>query len=714
MSLLKENLKILKSESDELVSLKENLEEDISFAHDKLVNLLESYKKQFCSLANCQSLNLESLDIRDAILKLEEIQHNACVRICQLLEENQNLESEKVTADVSLSTVRSEILAMKQKFKIDIQDMVTKLDVSNALVNKLQAELESVASKIHFSSEIEGMYAQQSRDKTEESIKLSCEISGLKENLKTLHDELHEEKVYKDELEGKVRDLTSQLNMDQDIFEQQKAELIHVRELASDLELEKSRLAHLLGQQNVFIEKLKRNNSYQAGLETQLVEMHDYSLLVDVKLTYVANQYEAFLEEILQKLVYSEGCLRELEKRSNKEITDQLEECNRKLTMMETSFSLDNTLQASEVERLKSMMKDAEEEINCLTFTKEELEILVIVLKGKVDEQSAYTTLLEEQKDELTMLRSKCNELSHKLSEQVLKTEEFKNLSTHLKELKDKAEAECLVAREKRETEAPPAAVQDSLRIAFIKEQKKSEAVTLKRNEELSVRLSALEAELQSALAEKREKNKAYDRTMAELECALLSLECCKEEKDKLGASLHEFEAEKSRLATELTTVKGQLEDLKSSMKFEKDEYGSPTEIQTEPVQFQVVQDDASKGMHLNSKVLVTEGFLQSNGKSSDVNCDELGAQRLKSSIEHLHEEMKNENSIFDYEVDPDSEVPQREIMQLRKANEELRSMFPSFNEISSDGNALERVLALEVELAEALRAKNKLNVQFQ
>ncbi|KAK4390202.1 hypothetical protein Sango_2083500 [Sesamum angolense] len=902
MSLLKENLKILKSESDELISLKENLEEDLSFAHDKLVNLLESYKKQFCSLANCQSLNLENVDIRDAILRLEEIQHNACVRICQLMEENQNLESEKVTADVSLSTVRSEILATKQKFTSDIQDMVTKLDVSNALVNKLQAELESVASKIHFSSEIEGKYAQQSlvlldelnhledqmqeltcknghfaqeilgldalaeelgksqltitelvhdkqelamrlQDKTEESIKLSCEVSGLKENLKNLNDELHEEKVYKDELEGKVRDLTSQLSMDQDklfIFEQQKAELMHVRELASDLELEKSRLAHLLGQQNVFIEKLKRNDSYQASLESQLVEMHDYSVLVDVKLTYVANQYEALLDELLQKLVYSEGCLRELQKRyrdteamlnhcraseanwreekanlltslkslrsdlevsavqnkllsdSNKEITDQLEECNRKLTMMETSYLLDNTLQDSEVERLKSMMTDAEEEISYLTCTKEELEILVIVLKGKVDEQSAYITLLEEHKDELMMLRSKCNELSHKLSEQILKTEEFKNLSTHLKELKDKAEAECLVAREKRETEAPPAAVQDSLRIAFIKEQyetkiqelkqqlsmskkhgeemllklqdaideienrKKSEAMNLKRNEELSVRMSALEAELQSALAEKREKSNAYDRTMAELECALLSLECCKEEKDKLGASLLEFEADKSRLATELTSVKGQLEDLKSSMKFEKDEYGSLTEVDhalngstgnsshiflepdermfgnkrekvmsildsenadsTEPVQFQVVQDDASKGMHQNPKVLVREGFQQSNGKSLDVN-DELGAQRLKSSIEHLHEElekMKNENTIFDYEVDPGSEVPQREIMQLHKANEELRSMFPSFNEISSDGNALQRVLALEVELAEALRAKNKLSVQFQ
>lgn len=48
------------------------------------------------------------------------------------------------------------------------------------------------------------------------------------------------------------------------------------------------------------------------------------------------------------------------------------------------------------------------------------------------------------------------------------------------------------------------------------------------------------------------------------------------------------------------------------------------------------------------------------------------------------------------------------------KANEELTRMFPSFCEISSGGNALDRVFALEIELAEALKTKNKSNIQFQ
>ncbi|PQM37577.1 early endosome antigen 1 [Prunus yedoensis var. nudiflora] len=52
--------------------------------------------------------------------------------------------------------------------------------------------------------------------------------------------------------------------------------------------------------------------------------------------------------------------------------------------------------------------------------------------------------------------------------------------------------------------------------------------------------------------------------------------------------------------------------------------------------------------------------------------------------------------------------------MQLNKVNEELGSIFPLFNEFSCSGNALERVLALEVELAEALQAKKKSTFQFQ
>ena len=46
--------------------------------------------------------------------------------------------------------------------------------------------------------------------------------------------------------------------------------------------------------------------------------------------------------------------------------------------------------------------------------------------------------------------------------------------------------------------------------------------------------------------------------------------------------------------------------------------------------------------------------------------------------------------------------------------NEELGSIFPLFNEYSESGNAFERVLALELELAEALQTKKKSSILFQ
>jgi len=51
--------------------------------------------------------------------------------------------------------------------------------------------------------------------------------------------------------------------------------------------------------------------------------------------------------------------------------------------------------------------------------------------------------------------------------------------------------------------------------------------------------------------------------------------------------------------------------------------------------------------------------------------------------------------------------------LYLAQANQELGNIFPVFDKLSVSGNALERVLALEIELAEALRTK-KSNIQFQ
>ncbi|XP_075522940.1 uncharacterized protein LOC142555751 [Primulina tabacum] len=891
LSLLEEKWVILKSESDELASLKENQEDYISFIQDKLVNLLESYNKKILVLTNPHSLNFKHIDMKDAILQLEEIQHDACGRIVQLIEQNKNLEVEIVMA-------RLEIMSMKQKFKSDMHDMVTRLDVSNALVEKLETQLESIGKQFQVSFEMEENYAQQNKslladlslledrvhemtcknghlaqetacldalveelgssksaicalmqekrelvvslkDEGEKSVKISSEITCLKESLSNMNDELQREKVYRDELERKNKDLTSQLNKDRakliDLG-QQNAELDHTKGLAVDLELERCRLAHLLEQQMVLTKELHLKISEQSNLEYQLLLLYDYSLAADVEMTYVSSQYRSLCEKYLQQLMLSESSRREDGERyhelevtlnryrtseahlseerdnlmkilkslesefevseaqnrllsdSNNDLENQLELCKRKLTTVENSSSLDKILQASEVEKMKNMMIDAEKQISCLTVSKEELEILILVLKGKLDEQRADIVLLEDYKDAEMELRSQCNEISRKLSEQVLKTEEFKNLSIHLKELKDEAENEFRLSREKKEAEGHSVAVHDSLRVAFMKEQyetqlqelkqklsiskkhgeemllklqdaidevenrKKSEAMNLKKNEELSHKIVDIEKELQLVLAEKREMSKDCDRVRAELECALLSLECCKEEKEKLEAYLQECEVEKSQLLVEINLAKVQLENHRKVKKHENDsvidveysvnelpENSSPIVLNhdesacsgkricaisiladddadlPEAVELRTFQDG---GRHQIPEAAVGEP-PQSNGKNSDVNSDCLGSHILKSSLEHLHEElekMKKENIDFhiDNEVDPNLQVPRREILRLEKANEELRNMFPLFNDFSSGGNALERVLELEIELAESLKAKNKLNAQFQ
>lgn len=51
--------------------------------------------------------------------------------------------------------------------------------------------------------------------------------------------------------------------------------------------------------------------------------------------------------------------------------------------------------------------------------------------------------------------------------------------------------------------------------------------------------------------------------------------------------------------------------------------------------------------------------------------------------------------------------------MTVYQANEHLESIFPIFKELPGSNNALERVLALELELAEALQERGE-NIHFQ
>ena len=351
-------------------------------------------------------------------------------------------------------------------------------------------------------------------------------------------------------------------------------------------------------------------------------------------------------------------------------ITYELEEYKIRAENVEATLKGEKGWHALEVERLEHKLVDSEEKVDNLMFSKEELEVKSILLKAKVDEQHAHITLLEGYNDELIMLRKKCSELSQRLAEQVLRTEEFKNLSIHLKELKDKADAECLQVREKREPEGPPGGMQESLRIAFIKEQyetklqelkhhlsiskkhsdemlwklqdainevenkKKSEASHLKRNEELGLRILELEAELQSALSEKRELMNACDLMKAEKECSFISLECCKEEKQELEVFLQKCNDEKSKIAEELTLMKDLLESYASHINVQKEGSGGLLNVDCTPDEpvGKLHQKNPILGIPSNGRISIDvaprnspteEPFCKLSDKDNSMNCEE-------------------------------------------------------------------------------------------
>ncbi|XP_039071458.1 restin homolog isoform X2 [Hibiscus syriacus] len=713
-SSLQEDLRMIKTEFDELVIVKKNFQNTVDFLQNRLQNLLLSYGKIFDELSlSCDLVgrDIESKDLTSVMVRLDEVHGIAHEKILDLLEENKNLKGERDKAQMSLSVVESDAVLMKQKFDHGIQSMVEKIDLSNVVAQKLQSQIEVVEEKLKVSSEVEETYAQQQRDllsdldhfeaelqqltsknkeiaeeilvlesvndelgsskltvaelkeenkvlvqclqdKSEESSKLALEINGLKESFHSLHDELQAERSSKEKLESMVTDLTSQMNEKYHQllhFHQQKSELVNLKQMLSDLESEKTRVCSLLQQCEECLYNAHEESSTITFLESELSEMHELSIAADVSLIFLRTQYESWTTGLICQVSIYKKLLVDLREKhhdvedalncclareahyiedngrlsahldslkseleaamdenkvlltKNSSVLAELEDYKSKLEKTLFDYCQDKNQLALEVKRLKHLLAGSQEEIDNLTVSKEGLELHVLVLNAKLDEQGTQISLLEGRSSEVLLLQKQCNELSQRLSEQILKTEEFKNLSIHLKDLKDKAEAESTQVREKRESEAPPTAMQESLRIAFIKEQyetrlqelkhqlavskkhsaemlwklqdaidevdnrKKTEASYLKRNEELGAKILELETELQSLISEKREKTSSYDLMKAELDCSMISLECCKEEKQKLEASLQECNEEKSKISIELSIVKELLESSTST-----------------------------------------------------------------------------------------------------------------------------------------------------
>lgn len=864
---LQEKLKVVGADCDDLASAKENLQKIANFLKVKLTNLLVFYDGKFRELSLCKdslSQELEIEEFKGVILQLEELQCNTREKALQLMKENKDLLQQRDRAEL-------ENLVSREKYEQKKQDMLTKLDVSNSLVEKLQLQLEATEENYKrqnrelFSdlaqkkSALERVNEELKRskltiseisqrnqdlmvclkDKTDECVKLSSEINTLNESLRCLNDDLNIQRGVRDKLEEEITNLTSQLYgkheqflqnekheklQDQleviaqtlkvsceaeEKYEKQCTELVShldhmevqmelltsqnkslgkeimlLESVNGDLERSKLSIAELSQKNHNLMISLGNKTEESDKLASEVINLNE-SLKHERKLK---DELEGMVTNLTSQLIEKDEQLLHLRQVTSElfnfrqkvheqlsSITDletQLDEVHEVVIASNVKFIYFGAQYEGWIEVLVAQNKalsdsysilvsQFEQNIDKLWLSKDELDVIVLVLKSKLG---------DEYNDELNTLKNECNELTRKLNEQIMKTEEFKSLSIHLKELKDKAEGPS-----------------ESLRIAFIKEQyetklqemrqqlsiskkhaeemlwklqdaidevenrKKSEASRVKRNEELSVKVMELEADLQSLISEKQEKIRAFEQVNAELECASISLECSKEEKQKLNASLVECTEENSRITVELGLMK---ELIESSLPLGnialekkvgerpssgKSSAGSPcngTETEDRcsfvidegenlcaalnPIQDAIVSTRGLRGHHQHE--LVDQGnLLQNEARNylAFIN-DRFRSQSLRSSMDYLHtelERMKKENMLRphdDHHFDLNFQGLQRELIQLHKANEELGSIFPLFNDFSSSGNALERVLALELELAEVLQAKKKSTVHFQ
>ncbi|KAJ0987382.1 hypothetical protein J5N97_005738 [Dioscorea zingiberensis] len=800
-----------------------------------------------------EKLQLESQDVAQKLKISSDAEERHAMENQELLSRLKVLENELEHA----STESQGFVRQLQEFECGSQELERmKLDFANCTQENKTLMLSVQEGK-------------------EASIQMENELRGLEEKLKWTHEELQSERRDKLELEALISDLTSQLKeKGQQLFSlnDQLAELAHLRQRVSDLESQNSALQHDL---SLSEECQRRIESEASSLHVQFTDLESvlvqYSLIADIEVTYLRNHFHSRILALVDELDTSKSDFKELHLKyldvitsSKKSMSNEAEllnenarlskgfdllksefdiiiserdkfvdYINRKSDMWTESKNLKvrATMEAddkqetdryeNEIRNLKNMLASFEGEVDNLRSSRDELIITDILLRSKIDEQRAGLPVLEDLDAELRKLREQNNELAYKLSEQTLKTEEFKNLSIHLRELKDKADAECNQAREKRVNEGSSYVMQDSLRIAFIKEQyetklqelknqlygskkhaeemlyklqdaldeiesgKKREVSFVKKIEELSIKVSELEAELQMLLTNRRELIKVCDRMKAELECTVLSLDCCKEEKQKFEVSLHECNEEKTKLRVELDLVKRLLENMSFTTEIPSQRYRESgihnatsigeilkdgatgfsvhqevmckTEMIDEkdkvPVEAVDLVNTAQRGHSFDRSIssgeekdfmLVRvdenslrvnlqdcqvpdsrreqETFLENNRKHMDEMKEHFKEQqRLISEMNLLHRELerlKNENMtsllpLEDHSLDQALQGLERELSQLERANDHLGTMFPLFKEFPGTGNALERVLALELELAESLQVK-KPDTRFQ
>ncbi|TVU30808.1 hypothetical protein EJB05_22451, partial [Eragrostis curvula] len=800
--------------------------------------LLDMKRKFICDLdATKEKLNLSEELVEKLQQELQDMAHK--LKICSDSQEqycitNSDLASKLSQIEVELHHVTSENEALVEKLK-----------EHGAAVEELERAKVSIAQ--HEEDTRTLTLSLQSKD--ELLMHMESEIRRLEDSLRSSDESLLREKNIKGELESALAGLTSQLGEKDEVlhsFDEHKTELIHLRDQISGMEKANSLIQDALSQS----EEIQRDLNYKnCALRSQLSNLENHLGIVleamlssEIEACYMRSQareacvqldllrndleklklkkndadellrtYMSTEAELTERNATLEAAVRSLEINLGSVIKEKegLEEhikgnmealtlvSNNKSCGISVSVDASESVLKHEDEssELRALLTDLEEQVEDVRSSKDEVEILNLILRSKLEEQhTVISPLLHNQGRELKHLKEQNNDLSQKLAEQSLKAEEFKNLSIHLRELKEKAEAG------RKEKEGSLFAMQDSLRIAFIKEQyeskvqelknqvlfskkhtedmllklqsaldevetgRKNEIALAKRIEELSMKLSEMEAEMQDLSADKRDLSNAYDSLMTELECTRLNLDCCKEEKHKFEVSLLECSEERDRIRVELDLVKSLLENMALTDNTTSHNSSESCNCGTTSVEH-ILAESASKVTPNTTEMSsgLQEGEIQSTslssnmsqgiesvGKFNELECIKLNLENCEmeyessianhlngnNSIEDIskqHKKLASDLNLFQKElerlkdenvspllpldinlIDPSLSGLERTLSQLEMANEHLQSVFPSFKELPGSGNALERVLALELELAESLQAKKKTDILFQ
>ncbi|KAH9623447.1 hypothetical protein KSS87_004525 [Heliosperma pusillum] len=734
VSILQEEMMTMKIK----ISESEKFQQMVNHIEERLEELLGIGEDRINGLPPCskEEKNIGCDKLRSIVMHLEDCLQNFNDKILRLMEENKILLNERNIARASFANAEARVMGVKQKFEHDVQDIVIseiegkctqmtrdllfdftmmeaaltdptlenrdlvdkvkafgnvvdELEVNKATVDELKLENLSVTGLLH--------------GNIDETTMLTNELDTLKGTMVSLHDEMSSLRGLRDQHDIQILDLNCQLK------ERDK------------------KLALLYRLNKALQEKLTTS-------EFQLLETHGFLIAMDVVQTVVVKQYKIHVEELFWQLEYTNNSLEETNKK-NLDQTSRLSNCllrNRNFAAENSSLLSDLESQKSileyyiafnqelehsnscivtelreykteglfEIEELKCLLKNSETEIEDLIFLKEELETRLLVVQATFDEISAQISSREKRKAEGSSYASRETLRIAFIKEQY---------ETKLQEICDQ-----LSISEKHGGEMLRK-LQNAL--DDLENTKKHEASQRKRNEELLLKIDELEIELHMVLADNREKFTAYEQMKAEMDCSIMSLDCCKDDKNQLMTTLKECNDYKCKLGDEVKPLREPLENHKASMRHVL--INPQAEQKFFNVKYSVMKREALVTTNTEelSDLRNSENDVKHN---EDLLNNQLKPHVLLSIIERLQkelEQMTSENSLLSGDENPDDlagEVSQRDLVHLKKASEDFESMSSLHNDSLRKGHTMEKGYTSELELADASPLNKNSSIQFQ